>query len=361
MRVTPIAVTLLAGTALAKLTHKPCSSEPGAAYTPLWSTLSYTLVKPVSSSVPAVPEPPSVIAARALQGFTNLGTRFNKCMDVTGGILKGGTRLQIWECVSGSKYQATKFVSGNLRLAGGLCADVPGGQAYPGAEVQAYPCTSGNKNQLFEVVGTNVRFTGSNFCLDVKDGRYDSGRPIQLYPCYFDQDPNVGNQHWWTGGQPRTSVTTQQQAPYSVPTSASTNLFAGAPVVSIDAFCAINTACAPIKQAFLTAAAAKGVHETFLASIAMEESTCSPGVDAAGLMQFTSDATWNAHKGSAGASKTNAYDAAWAAADYLKDLLDAHNWDLNGALREYNGDINDGGNPNYGQDIRTWMAGGSPY
>lgn len=347
MRIVPFALTTLALSVRAQQAPKS-SHEAEAAGGPAQPKQDQdALARP-----PAGHARHHAMAERALVGYSTLGTRWNKCLDVTAGNRNPGTHLQIWEC-TGNANQQWKFSGGLLRTTGGMCADIPYGVTYPGVAIQIWTCDTSNKNQMFELVGTNVRFKNSNYCIDVKDGKYDPGRSVQGWPCSYSSDPNSGNQHWWVGGQPKGSA-----APAAPPQAqtASGGTWLGHPVISIDAFVQKHPECAPFKQAFIAAGADQGLHPTFLASIAEQESTCQeypPGPNGAfGIMQFMNpEAARQYVHTDQGKSITNAWDAIYGAARYFRDLLNQNGNDLHAALRSYNGDVADGGLASYQADI----------
>lgn len=302
------------------------------------------------AKAPAPAAPPS--------GAQALGTRYNKCLDVTGGRLKAGTQVQLWDCDRGNKNQQWKLVGQQLRTAGTMCLDSTG-NVRVGTHPHLWPCDASNANQRWEMAGMNLRLVGSNQCLDVEDGQYWNGRLPQLYPCQWDGNEHATNQHWFWGGQKPGAPAAAPAAPKPQPQNGAAT-FLGLPAVSIEAFCAKHPECAPYKDAFVTAAQSKNLHPTFLAAIAIQESTCRPWVGG-GLMQFTNDQTWAAFKTSPMADKNNAWDAAFAGANYLRALLDHHGNDLDKALREYNGEVRYGGKPAYPAEIKAWLRGDNAY
>jgi len=288
------------------------------------------------------------LAARAvaMTGYANLATRYGKCLDVPSGQFNNQQGLQIWGCGSGNPNQQWKISGTQLRTANNMCLDVPGGAAYYGASLQLWECapSNTNSNQMFEAVGNTIRKRGTNWCLDVKDGHYADGGHLQLWACDWNQN---GNQYW-TFGTP-TQVT--EQSPSS---------FLGYGTISWASFLTLHPELNPWGQDFQNAAAANGLVPTLLGAIAGAESTFRerPG-NPYGMFQFSDDSAWRQFGD--GGNRENARDAVWAAARYIRFLLNQSGQNLDQALRNYNGPLSQGGNPNYQNEIRTWMSGGSPW
>jgi hypothetical protein len=112
--------------------------------------------------------------------FTALG----KCLDVDGGNRANGTRVQIWDCVSGHANQQWEHNSaGQLVWVGtGKCLDVDSGRTADGTKLQIWDCISGNANQVWSRSGNTFVFKGSK-CLDVYGGRTANGTPVHLWSC----------------------------------------------------------------------------------------------------------------------------------------------------------------------------------
>ena len=85
-----------------------------------------------------------------------------RCLDVTDGINRNGTPLQVWQCTNtpgmnwrliptnipgyGTRYKLQTQI-------GGRCLDVPGGSLVDGVQLQIWTCSdgSGNAAQLWRV------------------------------------------------------------------------------------------------------------------------------------------------------------------------------------------------------------------
>lgn len=104
----------------------------------------------------------------------------NKCLDVTDGINRDGTRLQIWTCSANNPNQQWYYNKwDNLLdwLGKGKCVDVPDGNLADGNRLQVWGCWNKNPNQIWNTgyrtnalpdksqngqFGTNVCGTGSD-------------------------------------------------------------------------------------------------------------------------------------------------------------------------------------------------------
>ncbi|MCG8337121.1 MAG: RICIN domain-containing protein, partial [Proteobacteria bacterium] len=83
-----------------------------------------------------------------------------KCLDVTGGAVANGTKVQVFTC-NGTAAQQWFFdpIKGTLKskLPGNKCLDVPAGQTNNGTELQIWDCQAGNMNQQFDKNGNVFR------------------------------------------------------------------------------------------------------------------------------------------------------------------------------------------------------------
>lgn len=342
MQIMPLVVgALAAGAAAAKnTTQAPCLASEGDESSYLG--VPFKIASIVSGNRGA--QPP-VLANRAVVGYSALSTRWGKCVDVPNGNFQNGQVPQLWDCNSGPNQQ-WKISGNNLRTNNGLCFDVPSGWAYAGAPVQLWACDNNNQNQFFEVAGNSIRKKNSNFCLDVKDGHYDNGGQLQLWFC----DNNAyGNQVMQLGGN---IATPTQQSPSS---------FLGYATISWDKFAQLHPECAPWGSSMIAAASAMNLVPTLLGALAENEASCNEQpANGFGMFQFMDQNAW-VRWGGANADKQKASDAIWGGARYIRFLLDQDGQNLDQALRDYNGPVWQGGDPNYAGNIRKWMSGGSTW
>lgn len=273
----------------------------------------------------------------------NLLSRNNKCLDVTEGKFVNGGQVQLWDCSSSNTNQQWQFTGGQLEN-GSKCLDLKDGRVVDGGQLQLWDCTQGNANQAWELVGNNLRHTATNMCLDVTRGNYSNGQSLQLWDCDWR---STSNQVWsFTGGL--------QNVGSDSSTGAGT--FYGYPVIDIDDFMSLNSECAWIKDAVVSAANDQGLHPTFLATACIVESSCTVPGNGFGPFQFSDDGAWSQF-GGPGKDRQNIWDSAFGAARYFKYLLQQNSDNLDDALRAYNGPLDQGGNPRYVAEYAAWMSG----
>lgn len=283
------------------------------------------------------------MAARGVgDAFKMWKAQNNQCIDADG--LRNGARVQLWQC-AGSDNQKWKLDGQMFKTANNLCLDLPNGRPFNGAPLQVWACDSKNGNQKWGKLGSTLQFSGSNFCVDVTSGWFHDGNPLQLWQC-----------HVGSANQAFTQSGTATNKPAQSGGSAATNFY-GYNCISLDAFVAKYPVCAPFKGALQAAANDQGINPVFLGAIAMIESNCGAGLAGSvnarfGPFQFMDDRAW-AWYGGQGRDRTNFYDAAYGAARYLKALIVQDNGNLHQAMRDYNGPIQNGGEPEY----QNWAAG----
>ncbi len=285
----------------------------------------------------------------------------------------------------GTQTAKWSWHNGALKTSHNMCLDLPDGNQVNGQYLQVFKCYAGNTNQQWEPVGNHLRLKGSNLCADVTDGCYDETTVAQSWQC-FTEDTNqafdfsalaapltsasVGVQAaastsaFATAAEVAVLSSSQASnpAPTSAPQGSPSGSYNGYDCISIDAFVAKYAECAPYKDAFVAAGAAEGVNPTFLASIAMVESDCGAGLANSanagfGPFQFMSDDAWNVYGGGGSAQRTNFWDAAYGAARYFNALLQQENSNLYQAMRDWNGPVSQGGDPNYQDNVARYMSG----
>lgn len=133
-------------------------------------------------------------------------THPDKCLDVSGGVNRDGTNIQLWDCVDNGEHENMKFLmplSG--RMTGRIhwakhpdkCLDVSAGNTGNGANLQIWTCTSIHEhpNMRFTLPQTQgpIKWsTHPNKCIDVSRGRTVTGTNIQMWDCANGgQHPNM--------------------------------------------------------------------------------------------------------------------------------------------------------------------------
>jgi peptidyl-Lys metalloendopeptidase len=122
----------------------------------------------------------------------------NNCLDVSGGGMANGTKVQMWQCQAGNTNQQWILQNGNIVWAAhtNKCLDVSGGGTTNGTQVLIWDCQTGNQNQRWSI---NPDFAGKvvwdgGKCLDVNGGGTTNGTKVQVWDCMSGN----GNQNWIT-------------------------------------------------------------------------------------------------------------------------------------------------------------------
>ncbi|UWZ59856.1 ricin-type beta-trefoil lectin domain protein [Dactylosporangium aurantiacum] len=134
---------------------------------------------PPSSSSPSPSSPAS--SSPPPSGAKHIvGAQSGRCVDVPNSSRTNGTRVQLYDCHSGTNQQWTYTSSRQLTVYGSMCLDAAG--SGNGAAVQIYSC-NGQANQQWNV-NSNGTISGvqSGRCLDVWGT--NNGQQIQLYDCH---------------------------------------------------------------------------------------------------------------------------------------------------------------------------------
>jgi len=114
----------------------------------------------------------------------------NKCVDVTGGVAKDGTLLEIWDCngIDNQKWIFNKDLNQiQYAAAPSLCIDNLGGGA-AGNQLGLWTC-SGEANQkwAYDSAMKTIYLTSSqkdaSLCMDLAGGSITNGNPIQVWGC----------------------------------------------------------------------------------------------------------------------------------------------------------------------------------
>ena len=108
-----------------------------------------------------------------------VGAQSGRCIDVPNSSQNNGTRVQLYDCHTGSNQSWTYTSAKQLRVYGNMCLDAAG--SGNGAAIQIYSC-NGQTNQQWNI-NANGTITGvqSGRCLDVWSTA--NGAQVQLYSC----------------------------------------------------------------------------------------------------------------------------------------------------------------------------------
>jgi poly(3-hydroxybutyrate) depolymerase len=119
------------------------------------------------------------------------GEASGKCLDVPNQSTSNGTRLQIWDCWSGTNQQWTHSSSGELRVYGNKCLDASGSGSSNGTAVIIWDCHGGANQRWNRNADGTIRSAQSGLCLDVSGSSTANGAQLQLWSCH-----GGGNQRW---------------------------------------------------------------------------------------------------------------------------------------------------------------------
>ncbi|MEV4313691.1 PHB depolymerase family esterase [Actinocrispum sp. NPDC049592] len=125
-----------------------------------------------------------------------------RCLDVPGQATTPGTRLQIWDCGSGTNQQWTASPAGELTVYSGesrRCLAPEGGATTAGTAVVISACDSGATQKWRLTTDGSVTTVQSGLCLDVSGAATANGTRVILWTCHG------GANQKWTG--PSVAVT----------------------------------------------------------------------------------------------------------------------------------------------------------
>jgi chitinase len=134
----------------------------------------------------------------------------NRCLS-TGASPTNGTRVTLADCGNDApqiwvRPGTNAAIVGN----GKFCLDVTGGVAKNGTPVQLWACDSTNNNQRWTYTGGTIQWMGHDLCLNVVDGQADEGAALQLWAC--NKEDAHSRWRFMPGSQTATpSPTTQPQ------------------------------------------------------------------------------------------------------------------------------------------------------
>jgi hypothetical protein len=273
------------------------------------------------------------------------------CVDVKDWALHNGGRLQVWGCSNGGANQEFALNSANQLVTGSnMCVDLPDGNAYSGAPVQVWQCAANNPNQKWKLINGNmIQKAGTNMCLDLKDGRFADGGVIQVWAC---AQGNKNQQFVFTGKTPA-------PAPAPAPNNGgllNEQTFSGFWFPSWSNYLKLHPIIAKSADPILSAAAAYNLPPQLLASMFLQETSANCYANSDGCYQFSDVRSWAKYSNNKPLSeRQNIWTSAYAAANYVRDMMNQNNGSLDAALRIYSGNWG-----NYIESIRSW-SWTSPY
>ncbi len=163
----------------------PVHSTPGAAKPSTTKGGSGGATPPPNGPVHNPFPPVKAGSTRLLVSYAS-----HRCIDVSGGIGKVGTPLDIWDCGRGRRQRWRFEPDGTVR-AMGKCMDAARGSSDNGTVIRLARCHGGPAQQ-FDLNGAgDLVNTGADKCVDVKDQQTGNGTPLQLWSC-----GGTTNQKW---------------------------------------------------------------------------------------------------------------------------------------------------------------------
>ncbi|MER5963523.1 lectin [Streptomyces sp. NPDC002057] len=114
-----------------------------------------------------------------------------KCLDVDGGAVADGTKVQLWTCNGSAAQKWTVAADGSLGALG-KCLDVAGGGTADGTAIRLWTCNgTGAQKWAPQTADGTVRSPQSGKCLDASGGTWNDGTPVHLWTCHTGP-----NQKW---------------------------------------------------------------------------------------------------------------------------------------------------------------------
>jgi endo-1,4-beta-xylanase len=122
------------------------------------------------------------------------GVASGRCIDVPNASTSDGTRVQLWDCHTGSNQQWTYTDAQEIRVYGNKCLDAGG--SGNGAGIQIYSCWGGSNQKWRLNSDGSIVGVQSGLCLDAVNAGTGNGTQLQLYSCWGGD-----NQKWtWNQG-----------------------------------------------------------------------------------------------------------------------------------------------------------------
>jgi endo-1,4-beta-xylanase len=118
----------------------------------------------------------------------------NKCLDVPNSTTTNGTRVQIWDCHTGSNQQWAYSSANELSVYTGgsrRCLDASGAGTANGTQVIIWTCHGGTNQKWNRNASGTITNAQSGLCLDVVNSGTANGSQVQLWAC-----SSGTNQQW---------------------------------------------------------------------------------------------------------------------------------------------------------------------
>lgn len=123
----------------------------------------------------------------------------NKCLDIPGGSLKNGNKLQIWDCNNVAANQNWIYKDNSLRVGANTNKCIDFGARKHGTPLQIWDCNNQDQQKVTWDHKTQTykmkKAYNTDHCIDLKDGSTASGNTVQVWYC--TNGPPASQQ--WTG------------------------------------------------------------------------------------------------------------------------------------------------------------------
>ncbi|MEU5563324.1 ricin-type beta-trefoil lectin domain protein [Micromonospora musae] len=106
-----------------------------------------------------------------------------KCVDVNGGGTADGTRVQMWDCITGATNQQWTLTGDGTIRSLGKCLDVQSSGTTNGTPIHLWTCNDTGAQQWVPGPNGSLRNPQSNRCLDIPASNPSNGRQLQIYDC----------------------------------------------------------------------------------------------------------------------------------------------------------------------------------
>ncbi|RXW14830.1 hypothetical protein EST38_g11023 [Candolleomyces aberdarensis] len=175
----------------------------------LSGTFALLVAYALSLALPAAAQTPEFTGQLLLQPSLNN----NKCL--TAASDSNGAQVTIQTC-TGAAAQKWTFTGGTVRVFSNKCLDVTDGLNKDGTKLQVWTCSANNANQqwYYNKWDNLLSWTGKGKCVDVPEGNLSDGNRLQVWGCY-NKNPN---QVWYTGYRPNALPNQSQNGQYGTNT-----------------------------------------------------------------------------------------------------------------------------------------------
>ena len=123
--------------------------------------------------------------------FNLVGSGSGRCVDVPNSTTANGTRVQLWDCHSGSNQRWTYTAGRQLMVFGNRCLDANGAGTGNGTAIIIWDCHGGTNQQWNLNSNGTISGVQSGRCLDASGNGTANGTQLQLWDCH-----SGSNQIW---------------------------------------------------------------------------------------------------------------------------------------------------------------------